>query len=220
MMPVKICGITNLKDAQIAVSCGASSLGFIFHDKSPRYILPETACQIVEDLKGQVSFVGVFVDENLDNVHTIVHKVGLNIIQLHGGETPEYCQKAKLPVIKVFWPIPDFNAGIIKNYDVHAFLFDTYDKGKAGGTGKAFNWDIICDLQVDTPIILSGGLSIKNIEVGIDTVCPSAVDVNSGVESRPGFKDEKKMRTLFDILNNTRSLANPFEISALQRGQL
>ncbi len=219
MMPVKICGITNLKDAQIAVSCGASSLGFIFHDKSPRYILPETACQIVEDLKGQVSFVGVFVDENLDNVHTIVHKVGLNIIQLHGGETPEYCQKAKLPVIKVFQVAPDFNAEIMNGYDVHAFLFDTYKKGKSGGTGEVFNWHIIDGLQTAAPIILSGGLGIDNIISGIDTVSPSAVDINSGVEKMPGVKDEKKMKLLFSIIKNIEGTINPFTIPVFQGGR-
>ncbi len=216
MIPVKICGITNLKDAQIAESCGASSLGFIFHDKSPRYILPETACQIVEDLKGEVSFVGVFVDETLDNVNAIIDKVGLNIIQLHGVETPEYCQRVKLPVIKVFQIAPDFNAEIMNGYDVHAFLFDTYKKGKSGGTGEVFNWQIINGLQTAAPIILSGGLGIDNITNGIDTVSPSAVDINSGVEKMPGVKDGKKMKALFSILENTESIVNPFDIPAFQ----
>ena len=218
MIPVKICGITNLEDARSAVNNGASALGFIFYDKSPRYILPETASQIAADLKGQVSFTGVFVDETLDYVHAAKEEVGLNFIQFHGNESPDYCREVQLPVIKVFRVAPNFDAGIMKYYDVHAFLFDTYEKGKPGGTGDIFNWNLIGDLQTDTPIILSGGLGVENILDAINTVYPSAVDVNSGVESKPGVKDEKKMKTLFDILQNTRSPVNPFERQEVKEG--
>ena len=218
MIPVKICGITNLIDAQTAVSCGADALGFIFHNKSPRYILPETACQITDALKGQVSFIGVFVDETLNHIHTVAGEVGLNFIQLHGNESFEYCYEVQLPIIKVFRVAPNFDAEIMKYYDVHAFLFDTYEKGKHGGTGDIFNWNLIGDLQTDTPIILSGGLGIENILDAINAVCPSAVDVNSGVESKSGVKDEKKMKALFDILQNTRSPVNPFERQEVKEG--
>ncbi len=218
MIPVKICGITNLEDARLAVNSGASALGFIFYDKSPRYILPETASQIAVDLKGQVLFTGVFVDETLDYVHAAKEEMGLNFIQLHGNESPEYCRAVQLPVIKVFRVAPNFDAGIMKYYDVHAFLFDTYEKGKPGGTGDIFNWNHIGNLQTDTPIILSGGLGVENILDAINAVCPSAVDVNSGVESKPGVKDEKKMKALFDILQNTRSPVNPFERQVVKEG--
>jgi phosphoribosylanthranilate isomerase len=211
MIPIKICGITNLEDARFAVNSGASALGFIFYDKSPRYILPETASQIAADLKGQVSFTGVFVNKTLDYIHAVKEEMGLNFIQLHGNETPEYCRAVQLPVIKVFRVAPDFDVETMRSYDVHAFLFDTYEKGKPGGTGDIFNWNLIFDLQTDTPIILSGGLGVENILDAINAVCPSAVDVNSGVESKPGVKDEKKMKALFDILQNTRSSVNPFE---------
>ena len=218
MIPVKICGITNLEDAQAAIRSGASALGFIFYDKSPRYIPTDTAFQIAKFVQGKISLVGVFVDETLDNVNGIAKKIGLNFIQLHGNESFEYCHEVQLPIIKVFRVAPNFDAEIMNNYDVHAFLFDTYEKNRPGGTGEAFKWDIIVDLQIDTPIILSGGLSIENIEKGIEAVSPSAVDVNSGVESKPGVKDEKKMISLFDILKNTRSLTNPFEIPIAQDG--
>jgi len=217
MIPVKICGITNLEDAQAAVRSGASALGFIFYDKSPRYIPMETACQIATEIQGQVPLVGVFVDETLDYVHGVAEEIGLNFIQLHGNESPAYCQEIHFPIIKVFRVSSDFNAGIIKSYNVHAFLFDTYKKDKFGGTGEVLNWDKISNLQIDTPIILSGGLSIENIEDAIDAVCPSAVDVNSGVESKPGKKNEKKMISLFKILKNTQSATNPFEIPVIQR---
>ena len=218
MMPVKICGITNLEDARSAVNSGASSLGFIFYDKSPRYILPETAIQIAADLKGQVSFTGVFVDESLDYIYAAKEEVGLNFIQLHGNESPDYCREVQLPVIKVFRVAPNFDAEIMKYYDVHAFLFDTYEKGKPGGTGDKFNWNLIGDLQTETPIIISGGLGVENILDAINAVYPSAVDVNSGVESKPGVKDEKKMEALFDILQNTRSPVNPFERQEVKEG--
>ena len=211
MIPVKICGITNLEDARFAVNSGASALGFIFYDKSPRYILPETASQIAEDLKGQVSFTGVFVNETLDYIHAVKEEIGLNFLQLHGNESPEYCRAVQLPVIKVFRAAPDLDAETMRFYDVHAFLFDTYKQRMPGGTGDIFNWNLIFDLPTDTPIILSGGLSVENILDAINAVCPLAVDVNSGVESKPGVKDEKKMKALFDILQNTRSSVNPFE---------
>ena len=218
MIPVKICGITNLEDARSAVNSGASALGFIFYDKSPRYILPETASQIAADLKGQISFTGVFVNETLDYIHAVKEEMGLNFIQLHGNETPEYCRAVQLPVIKVFRVAPDFDVETMRSYDVHAFLFDTYEKGKPGGTGDIFNWNLIGDLQTDTPIILSGELGVENILDAINAVYPAAVDVNSGVESKPGVKDEKKMKALFDILKNTRSPVNPFERQEVKEG--
>ena len=212
MMPVKICGITNLKDAKTAVRCGATALGFIFYKQSSRYISPATAGQIVLDLKGLVSFAGVFVDEALDYINAIAEEVGLQFIQLHGNESSQYSYKIHLPVIKVFRVSSEFDSRILNSYDVHAFLFDSYEKYKPGGTGKVFNWNLIDDLKTDTPIILSGGLNIENIEDGINAVLPSAVDINSGVESMPGVKDEKKIKELFDLLIYTESISNPFEI--------
>ena len=178
MIPVKICGITKLEDAQVAVNCGASALGFIFYKKSPRYILPEAASQIAAKLQGKVSFVGVFVEETLDHVNTIAEKVGLNFIQLHGNEPFKYCRELQLPVFKVFRVVPEFDSRIMKSFDVHAFLFDTYEKNNLGGTGETFNWELISNLSTDTPIILSGGLSTENILKGIVEVRPSAVDTN------------------------------------------
>ena len=216
MIPVKICGITNLEDARAAVRSGVSALGLIFYDKSLRHIPLETACRIAAELQGKVSLVGVFVDETLDYVHAIAEEVGLNFIQLHGNESSEYCQQINLPVIKVFRVAPDFNISQINSYNVHAVLFDSYKKNNPGGTGEVLNWDKIANLQINSPIILSGGLSVNNIKDSIDAVSPSALDVNSGVESSPGVKDEKKMIALFDIIKNTRSLSNPFQIPIAQ----
>ena len=216
MIPVKICGITKSEDARAAVRSGASALGFIFYDKSSRYIPIKTAYQIASDVQGQVPLVGVFVDETLDYVNKVAKEIGLNFIQLHGNESPEYCQEIHFPVIKVFRVAPNFNVEIMNSYNVHAFLLDAYEKGQPGGTGEIFCWEVVGNLKSDTPIILSGGLNIANIKRGINVVCPSAVDVNSGVELKPGVKDEKKMKELFDILENAESAVNPFEIPAVQ----
>ena len=108
-------------------------------------------------------FVGVFVNSTLDYVHAVAEKVGLNFIQLHGSEPSDYCQKVQLPVIKVFRVADHFDTATINNYDVHAYLFDTYEKNNLGGTGETFNWELISNLSTDTPIILSGGLSAENI---------------------------------------------------------
>ena len=216
MIPVKICGITNLEDAQATVRSGASALGFIFYDKSVRYITMETAYRIAADVQGQVPLIGVFVDETLDYVNGVAEEIGLNFVQLHGNESSEYCQKIHFPVIKVFRVAPDFNIEIMNSYNVHAFLFDAYEKGKPGGTGEIFCWEVVGNLKSDTPIILSGGLNIANIERGINVVCPSAVDINSGVELKSGVKDVKQIKALFDILEKTESAVNPFEIPAVQ----
>jgi len=217
MIPVKICGVTNLKDAQVAVNSGASALGFIFYKKSPRFIQRVMAKKIAAEVGEKVALVGVFVDESLDYVHEVAEDVGLSIIQLHGNESHQYCKKVQLPIIKVFRVFSGFNVEILKNYDVHAFLFDTYEKNKPGGTGTVFNWDMLADLHQDTPIILSGGLNINNILDGIKIVCPSAVDINSGVELNPGIKDKQKINSLCAILKNTQSACNPFIISKSKR---
>ena len=219
MIPVKICGITTYEDAEIAVNYGASAIGMIFYEDSPRYIYPEKVKEWISEIPERVKKVGVFVNEKRKNIKTIVEKLNLNYIQLHGNESPEYCDKMIRPVIKVFHVGTYFDPAVLGRFQVHAFLFDTYQKDKGGGTGRSFNWDLISSLKIDTPIILSGGLNPDNINAGIETVQPSAVDVNSGVESKPGVKDIKKVISLFDILRNKQSLTNPFEISVVHRGQ-
>ena len=218
MKPIKICGITNLKDARLVEREGASAIGFIFYKKSPRYIEPEMACKIVNNVKGKISLVGVFVDESLNKIHEISRKVRLDFVQLHGNESSEYCKKVELPVIKAFRIDKDFNQKEIFNFDVHAFLFDTYEKNYYGGTGKKFNWELIRDLKTECPIILSGGLNVQNISDGIKVAMPDALDVNSGVEISPGLKDADKIKSLFHVINDTKSSINPFHVSSLKRG--
>tara|TARA_B110000438_G_C15753624_1_gene624146 strand:- start:81 stop:728 length:648 start_codon:yes stop_codon:yes gene_type:complete len=210
-IPVKICGITSFRDASIAIDYGVSAVGFIFYKKSKRFIKPDIAVEWIQNVPKHVKRVGVFVDEEIDVISKIVDILGLDFIQLHGNESPEYCNLINTPVIKAFRVSEDFDINILYKYKVSAFLFDNYKKGEIGGTGEAFNWNVISKLKTSTPIILSGGLSYKNILNAIDKVSPSAIDLNSGVESAPGIKDEEKINKIFQKLRHTNFSENFFK---------
>ena len=212
MIAVKICGITSLKDAEMAVNYSVSAIGMIFCPDSPRYVDPAEVEQWIERIPDYVKKVGVFVNEQIDTINNITRQLKLEFIQLHGDESPEFCNGIIRPVIKVFRVGDDFDAIVLNEYDVHGFLFDTYKKGNPGGTGTRFNWDLIANLKTETPIILSGGLTPENVLNGIEAVNPAAVDVNSGVESVPGVKDEEKIKELFSILEHSNSCNNPFRV--------
>ena len=210
MIAVKICGITSLKDAEMAVNYSVPAIGLIFYPDSPRYVDPAKVEQWIDRIPDSVKKVGVFVNEQIDTINNITRQLKLEFIQLHGDESPEFCNGIIRPVIKVFRVGDDFDAIVLNEYDVHGFLFDTYKKGNPGGTGTRFNWDLIANLKTETPIILSGGLTPENVLNGIEAVNPAAVDVNSGVESVPGVKDEEKIKELFSVLEHSNSCNNPF----------
>ena len=212
MIAVKICGITSLKDAEMAVNYSVSAIGMIFCPDSPRYVDPTEVEQWIERIPDSVKKVGVFVNEQIDTINNITRQLKLEFIQLHGDESPEFCNGIIRPVIKVFRVGDDFDAIVLNEYDVYGFLFDTYKKGNPGGTGTRFNWDLIANLKTETPIILSGGLTPENVLNGIEAVNPAAVDVNSGVESVPGVKDEEKIKELFSVLEHSNSCNNPFRV--------
>lgn len=194
MVRVKVCGITNLKDAQAAVAGGANALGFIFYKKSPRYIAPKKARRIIAKLPLFVIPVGVFVSEDLETIRKVSRACGLCTIQLHGDESPAYCRKLikYYQVIKAFRIADKFPA--INKYPAHAYLFDTYHKKQYGGSGKAFNWNLLVNKKFARPVILSGGLNPKNVRQAILCVKPFAVDVSSGVEVRPGKKNPRLLK--------------------------
>ncbi len=199
MIKVKICGITNHKDASTAVDYGADALGFVFFPKSPRNISPEAAKAIVSSLPPFVSTVGVFVDCNKKELEEISSFVGLSVIQLHGSESPEYCNSSKT-IIKAIRIKEPSDINMIHNYKtVSTFLLDAYSPGLVGGTGNVFNWDIACQAKKSTRIILAGGLTPDNIEEAIRQVGPYGVDVSSGVESiNKGKKDHNKVKLFIE----------------------
>ena len=199
MVKVKICGITNIEDAQAAVYCGAWALGFVFYKQSPRAISPWKARKIISQLPPFVTPVGVFVNQKEGAVKDIARFCGLNTLQFHGDEKPEYCRRFhQYFVIKAFRVKEDFNISSLSEYKVSAYLFDSHQKGVYGGSGEKFNWDIIAGKKIDKPVILSGGLNPENVRDAIKFVKPYALDVSSGVEKEPGKKDEKLLKLFFE----------------------
>ena len=199
---VKICGITRLPDALAAVEAGADALGFMFFEGSKRNIAPAAAAQIIHALPPFVAKVGVFVNASAETVRAVVAECGLDTLQFHGEETPEFCRQfAPLKVVKAFRiqnaeslkPLPD--------YAVDAWLLDSHVAGKRGGTGEKFNWDLACQAkELGRPVILAGGLSPENIADAVQQVWPFGVDVSSGVESAPGQKDAALVRRFVEIV--------------------
>ena len=196
---VKICGITNLEDAVAAIECGANALGFIFHPESPRSVDQDAAKKIIYELPPFVVTVGVFVNMKSSEVCKIASNTGLNIIQLHGSESPEEyisCRKV-IKAIRVK-NISDLQA--ISDYKAaSAILLDTYSHNAIGGTGQTFNWDIAVKAKKFGRIILAGGLTPENVEEAVKTVRPYGIDVASGVEgNQPGKKDHKKLKSFIE----------------------
>ena len=204
MIPTKICGITNLSDAQAAAIHGASAIGFIFYEKSSRAISIEDAKFISRHLSNDISKVGVFVNHDKAFIEEAIRFVSLNIIQLHGDETPGFCNQFDVPVFKAVRIKNEASLSVMDQYNVAGFLLDTFSNKQYGGTGETFDWSLLNE-QIDTPIILSGGLNPDNILDAIDSVNPAAIDVNSGVELSPGKKDHQKINLLFENLKNTNT---------------
>jgi len=203
---VKICGITDYEDASIAVELGAGALGFIFAD-SPRQITPQKARDIIRAMPPFVKTVGVFVDEGPAAIKEIIHYCGLDLVQLQGDESPDLCCELMPYTIKALRIKDESSLRTSRIYQgkVRALLLDTYSKDKAGGTGKTFNWQLAIKIKkLGIPIILAGGLGPANIDGAVSTVRPYAVDVNSGVEERPGKKSHTLMKDLMEKVRRIR----------------
>ncbi|HDZ77286.1 MAG TPA: phosphoribosylanthranilate isomerase [Candidatus Omnitrophica bacterium] len=191
---VKICGITNLTDALFAEAVGASVLGFVFYEKSPRYISPKAAKAIISKLSVFTLSAGIFVNQKTSEVKKIAKFCNLDVLQFHGDETPKYCAQFKqYRTVKAFRISTKEDLVNIKKYDTDAILLDAYSKGFFGGTGKRFNWQIVKKLKINKPIILSGGLTPENVAGAIKLTNASIVDVSSGVEKSYRLKDHRKI---------------------------
>jgi phosphoribosylanthranilate isomerase len=203
MIPVKICGITNQENALYASQCGASALGFIFYPPSPRYVKPEDAKIIVSALPDTVVRVGVFVNEQPEEVARVMEYCALDMIQLHGDETPDYCRQFPASrIIKAVTLNNDDDVDYACRFDAAAILVDSRSDGLYGGTGKKSNWELAHRVGNKKPLILSGGLNAENIAEAIEKAAPAALDVNSGVEVSPGIKDHIKIECLFAVIRN------------------
>ena len=214
---VKLCGITNLEDARFAAGALADYLGFIFYEKSPRYIEPAKAGAIINWIEGPKT-VGVFVNRALDDVNRIAGQTGVDLVQLHGNESAEYCELVEKPLIKVFHVTNDDNtqnlASEIEPYldIVDYLLFDTGSKTQWGGTGVSFDWNTLEDINETKPVFLSGGLNSENVRNGIIKTRPFAVDLSSGVEKAPGIKDFDKLESFFDEMRDIWTLQEMGEL--------
>ena len=194
MVRVKICGITNQKDAFAALDAGADALGFVFYNGSPRNIAREDAARIIEQLPPFIQTVGLFVNESIETINNIADLCGLDVIQLHGDETPQFCNSINRRVIKAL-RIKDISSlEPLESFNVAGMLLDAWSPSEQGGTGRTFNWDIAEIASQKKQIILAGGLSPDNVTEAIRKVRPYAVDVSSGVESSPGVKNHMLLR--------------------------
>ena len=199
---VKICGMTQLKDALFAAEQGADAVGFIFYKKSPRAVTMKTVREIISKLPPLVDTVGVFVNESADRVNKIADYCGLDLVQLHGEETPAFCRKINRRVIKACRVKDLKSIKQLEKYPASGFLLDTFSDSLHGGTGKTFDWNLALPAKKMGPVILAGGLTPRNIRQAVSQVRPYGVDVCSGVEKSPGTKDPEKARA---FLKNIRS---------------
>ncbi len=208
MVKIKICGITNVEDAKVAVAVGADALGFVMYRKSPRFVEPAVVKAIVAGLPPFVLPVGVFVNEEPDRVRTLMDECGLALAQLHGDETAPYCQNLGRPVMKAirlkdrgtFLALAEFQG----RANVRGFLIDAFSNQAYGGTGQTVDWGLAQEVAQSMPVVLAGGLTPANVAEAITLVHPYGVDVSSGVELSPGKKDHEKVK---DFIRAARLVA-------------
>ena len=197
-LQIKICGITNAHDAQVAVEAGADALGFVFYSKSPRYVELKIAKQIIMGLPPFILPIGVFVNEESKAVRDIMDECGLVLAQIHGDETPVYCESLGRPVLRgirlkdcgSFLAIAEYKG----RAGVRGFVVDTFSETAYGGTGLTTDWGLAAEAAKAAPILLAGGLTPTNVQEAIRQVRPYGVDVSSGVEVSPGKKDPAKVQ--------------------------
>lgn len=191
-----------MEDAILAIDLGADALGFMFYEESKRCIKPLEARCIISQLPPFIATVGVFVNQELDEINDMKEKAGFDTIQLHGDESPELCTKLGGKTIKTIRVRDSINSREVESYPTQAILFDTYSTKGYGGTGESFSWEILKDLNTSKKIILSGGLSPENVVQAIQIVKPYAVDISSGVEEYHGKKSPEKLKKFIEAVRN------------------
>ncbi len=210
---VKICGITNLADAELAVELGAWALGMIFYEGSPRRCSEEQAQVITASLRRRVELCGVFVNASLQEIARHGDELGLSMLQLHGDEGPAFCAEVRrrtgLRVIKAAQVSGSGDVRDLERYHVDFHLLDARAKASArqgmrGGTGETFDWDLVAERRSKVPLILSGGLNAGNVIEAVGVTHPYAVDSASGTESAPGHKDPQRLHDFFQAVALTQ----------------
>ena len=195
MTRIKICGITNIDDALMSIDVGADALGFNFVPDTPRYFKDiKAAAKIIEQLPPFITTVGLFVNADSALIQAIADECHLDMLQLHGDESPQFCQRFNRRVVKAVRVKDESSFSLMSDYRVSGYLLDTYVKGKMGGTGVAFDWRFAVKAKQYGQIILAGGLNPNNVGAAVQQVRPYGVDVSSGVEASPGRKDPVKVR--------------------------
>jgi phosphoribosylanthranilate isomerase len=201
---VKICGITNVADAQTASQAGADANGFIFYEKSPRYVIIQQAAEISKQLPPFIMRVGVFVNAPEDFILRAISEVGLTMLQFHGDEPPEFCTQFGLMSMKAFRIRDAESLKQIPDYKTDAYLLDAFSSTTLGGTGEKINWDLAVEAKkFGKPIFLAGGLTPENVADAIRKVQPFGVDVSSGVEISPRKKDHAKVKAFIKSVRTT-----------------
>lgn len=202
MVKIKICGITSVEDAEVAVTAGADALGFVMYRKSPRYVDPTIARTIIADLPPFVLPIGVFVNEEADKVRTLMDECGFALAQLHGDESASYCQNLGRSALKAlrlkdrgsFLALAEFQG----RANIRGFVIDAFSDQAYGGTGQTVDWTLAAEAARSAPILVAGGLTPSNVAEAIRQVHPYGVDVSSGVEERPGKKDPAKVKAFIE----------------------
>lgn len=191
---IKICGITCLEDALTAAEAGADAIGLVFYPPSPRAVSVDAAQEIVANLPPFVTAVGLFVNETAAEIERIYRRVGVDLLQLHGDETPQFCAGLGAPFLKALRVKPGDDVGKLMSpwSDARSVLLDAYKQGVPGGTGEVFDWSLVPSSQT-ARIVLAGGLTPGNVYDAVHASRPAAVDVSSGVEAAPGRKSPEKI---------------------------
>ena len=218
-MRIKICGITNLADAEAAVEHGAWAIGLNHFRESPRFCPPEAAVEIAASMRRRCEVAGVFVNASLDEIARAVDDEGLTLVQLHGDEGPAFCQevtrRSGAGVIKAFRVRSQDEVRGAGAFRVGYHLMDAHHPDRHGGTGERFDWDLVAGRRSEIPMLLAGGLTPENVAEAISVVKPWGVDVASGIESAPGRKDLALLAAFFEAaqISATEPAAEPSHAS-------